>query len=47
VYFANARKLFDSTTGKITDPAYAGRLDKFVNELVWMARALRFGREKL
>src|SRR5215472_570711 len=33
VYFANARKLFDSMTGKITDPAYAGRLDKFVDEL--------------
>ncbi len=47
VYFGNAGKLFDSTTGEITDPAYAGRLDKFLNELVWMARALRFGRENL
>jgi NAD(P)H-dependent FMN reductase len=47
VYFANARQLFDSMTGKITDPAYAGRLDKFVDELVWVARVLRFGREKL
>src|ERR1051325_1337607 len=47
VYFGNVGKLFDPTTGKITDPAYAGRLDKFLNELVWMARALRFGREHL
>jgi NAD(P)H-dependent FMN reductase len=47
VYFGSAGKLFDQTTGKITDPAYAGRLDKFLNELVWMARVLRFGREKL
>jgi NAD(P)H-dependent FMN reductase len=47
VYFGSAGKLFDPTTGKITDPAYAGRLDKFLNELVWMARALRFGRERL
>lgn len=47
VYFGNAGKLFDTSTGKITDPAYAGRLDKFLNELVWMARALRFGRENL
>src|SRR5437764_10335977 len=43
VYFGNAGKLFDTATGEITDPAYTGRLDKFLNELVWMARALRFG----
>lgn len=47
VYFGNVGKLFDSITGNITDPAYAGRLDKFLNELVWMARVLRFGRETL
>src|SRR5438046_6672990 len=47
VYFGNAGKLFDTATGKITDPAYTGRLDKFLNELVWMARALRFARENL
>jgi len=47
VYFGNAGKLFDPLTGKIADPAYAGRLDKFLNELVWMARVLRFGREQL
>ena len=47
VYFGNAGKLFDTATGKITDAAYGGRLDKFLNELLWMARALRFGRENL
>jgi hypothetical protein len=47
VYFGNAGKLFDQTTGKITQPAYAGRVEKFLNELVWMARVLRFGRENL
>src|SRR6201987_6153218 len=47
VSLGNAGKLFDPTTGRITDPAYASRLDKFLNELVWMARALRFGREQL
>ena len=47
VYFGTAGKLFDPGTGKITDPAYARRLDKFLNELVWMARVLRFGRESL
>jgi NAD(P)H-dependent FMN reductase len=47
VYFGTAGKLFDSATGNITDPAYAGRLKKFVDELVWMARALRFARENI
>src|SRR5689334_2811233 len=47
VYFGNAGKLFDPVTGAITDGAYSGRLDTFLNELVWMARVLRFGRESL
>ena len=47
VYFGNAGKLFDVPTGKITDPAYSGRLAKFLDELVWMSRALRYGRETL
>jgi hypothetical protein len=47
VYFGSAGKLFDTSTGQITDPAYAGRLDKFLNELVWMARALRYARENI
>jgi NAD(P)H-dependent FMN reductase len=47
VYFGNVGKLFDPATGSITDSAYGGRLDKFLNELIWMARVLRFGREML
>jgi len=47
VYFGTAGKLFDPSTGKITDPAYVGRLEKFLNELVWMARALRHARENI
>src|SRR5439155_8934997 len=47
VYFGSAGKLFDPATGNITDPAYGGRIDKFLNELIWMARALRFGRENI
>jgi hypothetical protein len=47
VYFGTAGKLFDPATGKITDPAYERRVAKFLNELVWMARLLRFGRETL
>ncbi len=47
VNFGLAGKLFDPATGDITDPAFEGRLDKFVNELVWMSRALRHAREHL
>ena len=47
VYFGTAGKLFDPATGKITDPAYAGRVEKFLNELVWMSRALRHARENI
>ena len=47
VYFGSAGKLFDQATGNITDPAYSGRAKKFVDELVWMSRVLRFGRENL
>src|SRR5213596_3626303 len=45
VYFGTAGKLFDQATGKITDPAYSGRVVKFLNERVWMSRALRYARE--
>jgi len=47
VYFGNAGKLFDPATGKITDTGYTRRVEKFLNELVWMARVLRYGRENL
>ena len=47
VNFGVAGKLFDPAKGKITDPAFVGRVDEFVNELVWMARALRFARENV
>src|SRR5213595_2814086 len=47
VYFGTAGKLFDPATGKITDPAYTRRVEKFLDELVWMARALRHARENL
>jgi NAD(P)H-dependent FMN reductase len=47
VYFGTARRLFDPGTGRITDPAYVGRVEKFLNELVWMTRALRHARENI
>ncbi|MDQ3414131.1 MAG: NAD(P)H-dependent oxidoreductase, partial [Verrucomicrobiota bacterium] len=45
-YFGSVGKLFDSS-GRITEPAYERRLGKFFDEMVWMSRALRYGREKL
>jgi len=47
VYFGTAGKLFDPATGEITDPAYGRRVAKFLDELVWMARALRYARENI
>src|SRR6266700_3244590 len=47
VYFGTAGKLFDPATGKITDPDYGRRVAKFLDELVWMARALRYARENI
>ncbi len=44
--FPKAQELFDDA-GKIKDPAYTGRMDKFLGELVWMAKTLRHGRDHI
>jgi hypothetical protein len=31
----------------LKDEKYVGRLAKLLNELVWMSRVLRYGREKI
>jgi NAD(P)H-dependent FMN reductase len=46
VNFGNVQKLFDEQ-GKLLDESYVRRLDKFLNELIWMARVLRYGRENI
>jgi hypothetical protein len=46
VNFGNVQKLFDEQ-GNLLDQSYVGRLDKFLNELIWMARVLRYGRENI
>jgi NAD(P)H-dependent FMN reductase len=46
VNFGNVQKLFDEQ-GKLLDESYFRRLDKFLNELIWMARVLRYGRENI
>jgi NAD(P)H-dependent FMN reductase len=42
--FSGAQKLFDAQ-GQILDTAYVRRTDKFLQELIWMATVLRYGRE--
>jgi NAD(P)H-dependent FMN reductase len=42
--FSGVQNLFDAT-GKLVDQAYLKRIDKFIKELVWMAKVLRYGRE--
>ena len=44
--FSGAHKLFDES-GKILDDSYVRRVDKFLKELIWMARTLRHGRENI
>jgi len=47
VNFGNAGKLFDEKGNLLDEPTYIRRLDKFLNELIWMARVLRHGRENI
>ncbi len=46
VNFGSVAKIFDDQ-GNLLDQNYVRRLDKFLNELVWMARVLRYGRESI
>jgi NAD(P)H-dependent FMN reductase len=46
VNFGNVQKLFDEQ-GNLLDQSFVRRVDKFLNELVWMARVLRYGRENI
>jgi NAD(P)H-dependent FMN reductase len=46
VNFGNVSSVFDDT-GKLRDQAFVGRADKFLNELIWMARTLRYGRDSI
>ena len=44
--FSNVQKAFDES-GVLIDLAYERRLDKFIDELIWMAKVLRYGRENV
>lgn len=44
--FSNVQNLFDAS-GTLLDQSYIKRLDKFLKELIWMAKVLRYGRENV
>ena len=46
VDFGLVQKAFDAN-GQLIDPSYIRRTDKFLDELVWMAKVLRYGRETI
>ena len=46
INFGSVQKAFDDE-GRLLEPAYERRADKFIDELIWMARTLRHGRETI
>jgi NAD(P)H-dependent FMN reductase len=46
VNIGGVSKVFDST-GRLLDDALIRRTDKFLDELVWMSRTLRYGRDNV
>ena len=46
VNFSSIQKVF-ATDGKLLDEAFIRRVDKFLKELIWMAKTLRYGREQV
>ena len=46
VNFSKVSDAFDEE-GNLTDEKYVGRVAKFLNELVWMTRVLRYGRQNV
>jgi len=46
VNFSSVQKAF-AEDGRLLDESYIRRIDKFLKELIWMAKALRHGREQI
>ncbi len=44
--FSTAQKLFDAE-GNLLDQSFVRRIDKFLGELIWMSKVLRYGRENV
>jgi len=45
--FPTAQKLFDSNGKLLDEEAHIRRLDRFLKELIWMSKVLRYGRENV
>jgi NAD(P)H-dependent FMN reductase len=46
VYFSSVQKVF-AADGALLDESYIPRVDKFLRELLWMAKTMRHGREQI
>ncbi len=46
VNFSSVQNVFDAS-GKLLDQSFIRRADKFLKELIWMAKVLRYGRENV
>jgi len=46
VNFSSVQNVFDESGG-LKDQAFPRRIDKFLKELIWMAKVLRWGRESV
>ena len=44
--FSSVQKLFDAD-GNLLEQSYVKRIDKFLGELIWMSKVLRYGRENI
>ena len=45
--FSGARDLFDQSGSLLDEATHVKRIDKFLGELVWMSKVLRYGRENV
>lgn len=45
--FSGAQKLFDANGKLFDEPTHVKRIDKFLAELIWMSKVLRYGRENM
>jgi NAD(P)H-dependent FMN reductase len=45
--FSGARNLFDADGKLLDESTHVKRIDKFLSELIWMSKVLRYGRENV
>lgn len=45
--FSGAQKLFDPDGGILDEATHVKRIDKFLGELIWMSKVLRYGRKNV